>query len=171
MPNPKPVVIVVAGEAVPLKAPQFRNIKTRDGRQFTSAYQPSHVKKYQTHIRMQAEAAMHDRDPMTGPLVLAATFVMPMPKSFSKRRVGQALIGAERPITRPDCSNLLKALEDAMTGIVYRDDAQLVEVHVRKVFGSKPQMQAEIKPLGDNVPLLVFPLMTTASLFPNLDSK
>ena len=156
----KPVVIVVAGEAVPLRAPQFHNVKTRERRAFVSAYQPAHVKRYQTHIRMAAEAVMRERDPLTGPLVLAATFVMPVPKSFSKRRHSQALIGAERPITRPDASNLLKALEDALSGVVYRDDAQLVEVHVRKVFGDKPQMQAEVKPLGAGELAHVFPQLT-----------
>jgi Holliday junction resolvase RusA-like endonuclease len=155
-----PVRIVVAGEAVPLRAPQFHNIKTRDGRSFVSAYQPSHVKKYQTHVRMKAEEVMREREPLTGPLVLVATFVMPVPKSFSKRRHGQALVGAERPITRPDCSNLLKALEDAMTGIVYRDDSQIVEVYVRKMYGDKPQMSVEVRSVVAGEVPRVFPQMT-----------
>lgn len=36
------------------------------------------------------------------------------------------------PETRPDADKLLRAVGDALTGVVYRDDAQLTTVVVRK---------------------------------------
>jgi Holliday junction resolvase RusA-like endonuclease len=73
---------------------------------------------------------------------------MPIPKSLSKRKHAQALIGGLRPITRPDCSNLLKNAEDGLNGIVYRDDNQIVELQVSKVYGDKPQMRLIVTPLA-----------------------
>ena len=40
----------------------------------------------------------------------------------------------EFPTGRPDLTNLEKTVEDAMNGIVYRDDAQIVEKSSRKVW-------------------------------------
>lgn len=37
--------------------------------------------------------------------------------------------------TRPDSSKLLRAIEDALTGILFHDDAQIVETHIRKHYG------------------------------------
>ena len=58
------------------------------------------------------------------PLRLVATFYMPRPKRTRARC----------PVNRPDLSNLEKLVEDAMNGIVYPDDSQIVEKHTRKVW-------------------------------------
>lgn len=45
------------------------------------------------------------------------------------------------PATRPDATKLLRAVEDALTGIVWRDDAQVVDQHVLKLYadGEMPE--------------------------------
>jgi len=53
------------------------------------------------------------------PLQLSAEFIMPRPKSHPKTR--------EIPCTkRPDLKNLVWAVEDALAGIVYADDRQII---------------------------------------------
>jgi Holliday junction resolvase RusA-like endonuclease len=42
-----------------------------------------------------------------------------------------------RPVTRPDALKLARAAEDALTGILWHDDAQIVEEHLDKVFGDQ----------------------------------
>jgi Holliday junction resolvase RusA-like endonuclease len=145
--NNTSVTIIIAGEPVALARPRFHNVKTRSGREFVSTYQPAHSRKYQTHVRMAAQQVMDGRDPLEGPLALVAIIAVPIPKSFSKRRHGQALVGGLRPTTRPDCSNLLKNAEDGMNGIVYHDDNQIVELHVTKLYSDKPQMKLMVTPL------------------------
>jgi len=66
-------------------------------------------------------------EPLDGPMVLTATFVMPRPKSAPKSRWA--------PDRRPDLSHLVRALEDAIVmggGVV--DDSQFVTEVVSKVY-------------------------------------
>jgi Holliday junction resolvase RusA-like endonuclease len=39
-----------------------------------------------------------------------------------------------RPTSRPDTTKMLRAAEDALTGVLWYDDGQVVETHVRKVY-------------------------------------
>ena len=60
-------------------------------------------------------------------IALTLSFYFAKPKSASKRLVEK--------ITRPDCDKLERAILDSLTGIVYRDDAQVVRVIKSKTFG------------------------------------
>ena len=66
-----------------------------------------------------------------GPLAVELAFGLPRPKSVSPKR-------RPHPITKPDCDNLAKNCLDAMRGVVYRDDAQIVELSVTKAYRDVP---------------------------------
>lgn len=70
--------------------------------------------------------------PMEGPLFMGLTFHLPRPKSH----YGKDGVKPSAPkfhIIRPDCTKLTRAVEDAMTGIVYRDDSQIVTQQITKM--------------------------------------
>lgn len=46
--------------------------------------------------------------------------------------------------SRPDTDKLLRGLCDALTGILFRDDSQVVLVVARKVYGDTPQTQLTV---------------------------
>lgn len=75
--------------------------------------------------------------PLTGPLRLTVTFVVQRPKSHSGKN-GLLPKAPAFPITRPDATKLLRSTEDALTGILWIDDAQIVEQHVTKTYGDVP---------------------------------
>lgn len=81
--------------------------------------------------------AHYDADPMVGPLGLDVVFVLPRPGGHFTRTGGLRASAPAHPIVRPDATKLLRALEDACTGIVWRDDAQIVEQHVQKIYGAE----------------------------------
>lgn len=56
------------------------------------------------------------------------TFVFARPRSVSARR---------RPdhVVKPDLSKLVRGLEDAFTGILFTDDAQIAAIVARKAYG------------------------------------
>jgi crossover junction endodeoxyribonuclease RusA len=92
-------------------------------------------------VRWQmGDAGLHE--PLEGPMVLTATFVMPRPKSAPKSRWA--------PDRRPDLSHLVRALEDAIVmggGVV--DDSQFVTEHVSKTYpagGAVPGVTFSIAP-------------------------
>ena len=74
------------------------------------------------------------------PLRLEATFYLPRPKTLPKR--------VRLPMKKPDLSNLLKTLEDAMEKFVYQNDSQLVDVSVKKRFGSPPRIELAVSSEG-----------------------
>jgi len=69
-----------------------------------------------------------------------------LPLSASKKRRERMLSGIERPL-RQDCDNLAKAVNDAcLTGIVLRDDRQIVRLWVDKWFDERPRVEVEVHP-------------------------
>jgi Holliday junction resolvase RusA-like endonuclease len=62
-----------------------------------------------------------------GPVEVAVTFYFARPKSLKK--------AVTEKTTKPDLDKLLRGLLDSLTGIVYRDDAQVVRSAQRKEFG------------------------------------
>lgn len=87
------------------------------------------LRTWREDVKHAAVDAMNGALPFDGPLELLVTFVLPRPMSVKR----------EYPHVRPDLSKLVRSTEDAMTAAgVYRDDAQIVDMHVRKVYGIYP---------------------------------
>jgi crossover junction endodeoxyribonuclease RusA len=78
-----------------------------------------------------------------GPCVLDVTVYRPRPKSAP---------GRVFPATAPDADKLLRAIGDALTGIVYRDDAQIVTATLRKRFGEPARAAIEVVELIETRP-------------------
>ena len=72
-----------------------------------------------------AAFTMRGRPPLEGPLTVQMTFALPRPKSHPKTRPSW-------PTGRPDLDKLARAVGDSCTGIVWRDDAQVVYLVLRK---------------------------------------
>ena len=79
-----------------------------------------------------------------GPMRLAVAFYYPRPKSLPRTK--------ETPhIKSPDCDKGARCVLDALSGVVYRDDAQVVQLEVTKQYaalGESPRAEITIEPLG-----------------------
>lgn len=69
------------------------------------------------------------------PVELTLNFYFTKPKSAKRRAM----------TTKPDGSKLLRAVEDALTGILYHDDSQIIESHVRKHYGGPERVEIELR--------------------------
>jgi Holliday junction resolvase RusA-like endonuclease len=87
---------------------------------------------------------MRGRTPVTGPLALTVVAMLAIPKSWSKKKQAAALAGQERPTARPDWDNFGK-VTDALNGIVWVDDAQVVEAMVIKRYAERPCLRIEVE--------------------------
>ena len=76
-----------------------------------------------TEARLAAGGVFFDRET---PVAVSVTFGLPRPASAPKR--------VTEPIRKPDLDKLLRAVLDGCTGVVWSDDAQVVDVTCRKVF-------------------------------------
>lgn len=82
---------------------------------------------------------------LEGPLTLSVGITVGIPPSWSKRKRADALAGLVRPTGKPDADNTLKLLADALNKVVWRDDSQLVDVRVIKLYGIEPGALLEIR--------------------------
>lgn len=111
----------------------MRNSKT--GQVFAKA-DPAH-KSWQGQVSYWAQVNKPDGDVHTGPIALTMTYHLPRPKT-----VKRAL-----PTTKPDLDKLERAMLDGMTGIMFEDDRQVVEVHHKKVYaiGGRIGVDVEVR--------------------------
>jgi Holliday junction resolvase RusA-like endonuclease len=93
-----------------------------------------------------------DRGVLEGPVRLTMAFHLPRPKKYQRR-------GAEPAhVTKPDASKLIRAVEDALTQVVYRDDAQVVELVVAKRYAAidgAPHVDIRVERTAGVAPLVV----------------
>lgn len=89
---------------------------------------------------------------LEGAITLTLDICRVMPKNFSKKKIEQAKSGILRPTSKPDTSNYLKGVEDALNGIIWRDDSQIVTVIVRKWYGVRPGTFVQIESCVHEVP-------------------
>lgn len=105
-----------------------------DGRLIESSRQ---VGPWREIVRQAAIEAMAGRPPIDGPVYLVQVFALPRPKSHygTGRNSGRVKRGApSRPPVRPDLDKLARAVGDALTGVCYHDDAQIVNLHATKYY-------------------------------------
>ena len=75
---------------------------------------------------------------LEGPVALDLTFRRPRPKGHfgTGRNAGTLKSSAPpRPTSKPDVTKLARAVEDALTGVIWRDDAQVVSLWASKLWG------------------------------------
>lgn len=92
-------------------------------------------------------------EPLAGPILVEVEFRLPRPKGHYRTGRNKHLLrdGAPRyPITKPDATKLWRAAEDALKGIAWLDDSQVVSQRVQKAYGT-PGMVIVICGLEDSV--------------------
>lgn len=102
---------------------------------------------WKRQVAQAAGEAMNGTGLMDGPLELHARFVLPRPAGhFGKR--GLLPSAPTHPTKRPDTTKLVRAVEDALTGVVWRDDAQVVVQTAVKQFGEPARCELHVGPLS-----------------------
>jgi Holliday junction resolvase RusA-like endonuclease len=132
------IEFTVYGEPVAQGRPRFTTINGH-----VKAYDPAKSRDYKQYVKLVAS----DHKPeklLEGAIALHLNIYRSIPKSFSKKKQKQAEDGELRPTTKPDVDNFLKAIKDAMKGIIWRDDSQVVSVIVNKWYSENPRVEITI---------------------------
>jgi crossover junction endodeoxyribonuclease RusA len=70
------------------------------------------------------------------PVIVKVAFFFDRPKSTKK--------SVQHKTTKPDVDKLARSILDALTGIAFADDSQVIELHVTKGFGSPARAEIAV---------------------------
>ena len=90
--------------------------------------------------------------PFSDPAILDLTFYLPIPKSAPAMRKRQMANHVIHHIKRPDVDNLAYLVTNALKGIFYADDSQIVDLVMRKRYGEIPRTVVRITPIEQIAP-------------------
>lgn len=128
---------VIEGDAVAKARPRIR----RDGRTYT----PKRTVEYEQKVRGAYKEAYPDAEVIDEALELTVTFFVKIPQSWSKTKQEQARAGVIMPTSRPDVDNLIKPITDALNGICYVDDSQIIGIDAMKRYSDFPRTEVLLK--------------------------
>jgi len=120
----------------------------------TPLYRPAgkYTKPWMDKVRSHAIKAYPRGIIHTGPIGVFIGFCMKRPKShFGTGKNADILKDSapEKPKSKPDLSKCVRAIEDALTGIVWKDDSQVVYIlagkHYGKTAGAKIQIMTGVE--------------------------
>lgn len=92
-------------------------------------------------VALAARRAMRGDEPLGGPLRFVMTFVVPRPKGhFGTGRNAAKLrpSAPAHPTSKPDVTKLVRSTEDALKGVAWADDCQVVRQTAWKEYGARP---------------------------------
>lgn len=88
-------------------------------------YTPTKTRDYQHDLAWAAKLAMGRRKPLQYAVAL---------RVYAYQR---------NPMAKPDADNILKIVADALNGVCFTDDAQIIDARVAKLTG-EPRVQVEV---------------------------
>jgi len=120
---PDEIQFTVYGKSVPKQRARV----VGHGKGQTHAFTPKQTVEWEASIYGQALAHkppyLHQ-----GPIALGVVFFKLIPRTWSKKKTQEALEGKLRPVgRRDDYDNMIKAVKDALNGLYWRDDGDVVE--------------------------------------------
>ena len=70
------------------------------------------------------------------------------PKSAAKKKQQQMLEGEILPLKKPDMDNIVKVVADALNGVAYHDDTQIVFTVAKKAYSSMEGLDITVEEYG-----------------------
>ena len=108
------------------------------------AYTPGETLNYENLIAWeykQAGGKLFD----SGYILICIDAFYRIPKSITKAKRAMIEKGVLRPAVKPDIDNVTKAILDALNGVAYRDDTQVVFVSAMKHYSDEPCVMVKIE--------------------------
>ena len=115
---------------------------------FITMYTPEKTASYENLVKIKAQEAMKDTPPFEGACLLQLAIYAPIPASWSIKKKAACVDGLIHPTSKPDIDNVLKGICDAMNGIVFNDDKQIIGCTITKQYGITPQAVVAVTFLG-----------------------
>ena len=131
------IAFTVEGEPRGKERPRFGN-----GQVFT----PDKTTTYENQVKIAYyEQCGNVKFPEDSQLELFVTAYYKIPKSASKKKKEAMLSEQIRPTKKPDGDNILKVVADALNGVCYKDDKNLVSMSIEKFYSDMPRIEVTVQ--------------------------
>ena len=118
--------LTIPGKPVPLARPRFSNDRVYNSQRLALS-----------NVSILLKNQFQD-DPLDIPVVMHLCFYFKIPSSHHKRK--DEMMGM--PLShKPDLSNLIKFVEDAANGVLYKDDSCIVHLQAWKLYGEEEKTE------------------------------
>lgn len=134
-------LFVLDGPPVPWAAPRICRTKTFDVKS---------NEKIAITWSLIAQRQLTMKEALNGPVGAIITFVMPIPKSFSKKRKLEMETHETYHVCKPDTGNMEKLLLDCVEKAeIVHNDSQICEIHAKKIYGKDPKTILTLEELNE----------------------
>lgn len=111
---------------------------------YVKTYTPETTASYENLVKLSYQQQCKERFSDDAQLEAYIYASYSIPKSASKKTRTLMLQHKTRPTKKPDADNVAKIICDALNGLAYRDDSQIVTLEVRKQYSDTPQVTVHI---------------------------
>ena len=134
------IEFIVPGKAQAKQRPKFNRFSGR-------AYTPKQTISFENWVKdcYFRSISSIDNKPTDKPLKVSITMYVEIPQSKSKKQKEKMLSGEIKPIVKPDVDNVAKSILDALNGIIYLDDKQIIELDIEKIYAETSWTEVKIK--------------------------
>lgn len=109
-----------------------------------NTYTPEATKRYEAKVRFCYRGYCKNKK-LDGALKMQILACFEPPKSTSKKLRMQMLSGEVRPTKKPDIDNIVKVIMDALNGVAYDDDKQIIQIEANKKYAEHSAVYIEIE--------------------------
>jgi Holliday junction resolvase RusA-like endonuclease len=110
-------------------------------------YTPEKTVTYEGMIRTAATQELAGRNAFDEPIEFTLRAIFPVPGSWSEKKRQRAIVDELKPGKKPDLDNIVKAWNDALNGVVYRDDSLICRMTLDKRYGPQALVVVTVRPM------------------------
>lgn len=111
-------------------------------------YSPGKTKEFEREVGYLARAKRTSNLITPQPVGIELNIIYTPPKHWTADERDRALKGEIIPAITPDTSNVLKAVEDGMNGVIYVDDRQISDTKIRRRYGEETRIEVTVYSLA-----------------------
>jgi Holliday junction resolvase RusA-like endonuclease len=114
---------------------------------FVQTYTPKKTISYESLVQMAFQQVYPRAEPIAGAVKMMVIVFIEPPKSWSKKKRGEAIFGLIQPTGKSDIDNYAKIVMDALNSFAYVDDSQAVQLFVEKKYCNDARVFVSIEEL------------------------
>lgn len=129
------MALIFFGDPVGKARPRF----TRGGH----CYTPAATAQYERQLRAEWRAA-NPGEPLQGAVAVAIHAYYAIPESATVRNRERMMYGELAPLKKPDLDNIVKIVLDALNGVAFADDKQVISISAGKHYSADPRVEVYV---------------------------